>query len=507
MAKDKVESKFIAKKSEDLSTWYTDIVLKGELADYSPVRGCQVYRPYGMAIWERIKSCLDARIKSSGIAGKLHEEAYYPLFIPKSLMMKEAAHVEGFAPECAWVTIGGGKVLDDPLAVRPTSEVIIGVMWSKWITSYRDLPMLHNQWANVVRWEKSTRPFLRTLEFLWQEGHTAHSTEAEALEETLQMLDVYATFAHEDLSLAVLPGKKSDTEKFAGAVSTYAIEAMMPDGKALQSGTSHYMGQNFAKTYDINYQGEDGQEHFCYTTSWGVSHRIMGGALMAHGDDNGSVLPPKIAPIQIVIVPIYRDENREQIIEAARILERSLNKIKVFDQPLRVFLDISDETPGFKYSKWELKGVPFRIELGPKDLQNKTALMVRRFDRKKDFIPFDSESGIEAQKVIENIINMQKELYAKSKAQLSDKIHVCTTENQLQEILNSNAGFALSPWDGSPEMEAEIKKQYGATVRVIADKKDPILAVKLNEITKDANLISLGTGRSATGWVVLAASY
>lgn len=507
MAKDKVENKFITKKSEDLSAWYTDIVLKGELADYSPVRGCQVYRPYGMAVWERIKGCLDARIKSSGIAGKLHEEAYYPIFIPKSLMMKEAEHVEGFAPECAWVTIGGGKVLDDPLAVRPTSEVIIGVMWSKWITSYRDLPVLHNQWANVVRWEKATRPFLRTLEFLWQEGHTAHSTEAEAVEETLNILDMYTTFAREDLSLAVLPGRKSDSEKFAGAVATYAIEAMMPDGKALQSGTSHFLGQNFSKTYDIKFQGEDGQEHFCYTASWGISHRIMGGMLMAHGDDNGMIHPPKVAPIQVVIVPIFKDDNREQIISAARVLELSLKSIKVFDQPLRVILDLSEDTPGFKYSKWELKGVPFRFELGPKDLQNKTALMVSRLDRKKDFVPFDLENGINPEKVVENIINLQKELLTSSNTQLSDKIHVCTTEKQLQEVLNSNAGFALAPWDGSAEMEAIIKRDYGATVRVIADKNNPVLSVKLNEFTKDANLISLGTGRAATGWVVLAASY
>jgi prolyl-tRNA synthetase len=459
----KIESKQIAKRSENLSDWYTDVILKGELADYAPVRGCMVYREYGFAIWERVRFLLDRRIAETGA-----QNVYYPLFIPKSLLMKEAEHVEGFSPEVAWVTIGGGEKLAEPLAVRPTSEVIIGTMWAKWINSYRDLPILQNQWANVVRWEKATRPFLRTLEFLWQEGHTAHRYEEEARDETLRILEVYREFATDDLSMAVLAGIKSDSEKFAGAVSTYAIEAMMPDGKALQSGTSHFLGQNFAKAFDIKFLDEDNIEKYVWTTSWGVSHRIIGGLIMQHGDDNGIILPPKLAPIQAVITPIFQNETKTQVLEAAAKLEKIIKAGSVFDEPMRVKLDADDTTtPGFKFSKWELKGVPVRLEVGPKDLANGQATAVARDDRSKKPLALDLAAGtFDMNGLAAMMEDIQMRLREKAQQAQASRLIEVHTFDEFKEAV-SGKGFAVAPWDGTRETEAAIKEATAATVRVL----------------------------------------
>jgi prolyl-tRNA synthetase len=459
----KIESKQIAKRSENLSDWYTDVILKGELADYAPVRGCMVYREYGFAIWERVRFLLDRRIAETGA-----QNVYYPLFIPKSLLMKEAQHVEGFSPEVAWVTIGGGEKLAEPLAVRPTSEVIIGTMWAKWINSYRDLPILQNQWANVVRWEKATRPFLRTLEFLWQEGHTAHRSMQEAMDETLDILEVYRQFATDDLSMAVLAGQKSESEKFAGAVSTYAIEAMMPDGKALQSGTSHFLGQNFAKAFDIKYLDEDNQEKYVWTTSWGVSHRIIGGLIMQHGDDNGIILPPKLAPIQIIITPIFQNETKAQVLEAAAKLEKIIKTGSLFGEPLRVKLDADDTTtPGFKFSKWELKGVPVRLEIGPKDLANSQAMAVARDERSKKPLAFGLEGGtFDFAGLCAMLEEIQLRLREKAQQAQASRLFEVHNFEEFKDAV-SGKGFAVAPWDGTRETEAAIKEATAATVRVL----------------------------------------
>jgi prolyl-tRNA synthetase len=355
-------------RQENFSEWYNQLVLRAELADYAPVRGCMVVRPYGWALWENIQKALDDRFKATG-----HVNAAFPLLIPQSFMTKEKEHVEGFSPELAVVTHGGGEKLEEPLVVRPTSETIIGTMYSKWIQSYRDLPVLINQWANVVRWEMRTKLFLRTLEFYWQEGHTAHATEQEALEETERMLQVYADFARTEGAVPVIPGRKSESEKFAGAINTYSIEAMMGDTKALQSGTSHFLGQNFAKAFDIKFLDEGNQLQYCWTTSWGVSTRFIGAIIMTHGDDQGLVLPPRLAPIQVVIVPIYRkDEEKSAVMEAVSAVQAQL-------KDLRVKVDEREGlTPGFKFNDWELKGVPLRIEIGPKDVQNGTVALSRR---------------------------------------------------------------------------------------------------------------------------------
>ena len=359
--------KEITPKSEDFSQWYVDVILKAELADYSPVRGCMVIRPYGYSIWEKMQQLLDSRFKATG-----HKNAYFPLFIPESLLQKEAEHVEGFAPEVAWVTHGGNEELAERLAVRPTSETIICHMYSKWIKSWRDLPVLINQWCNVVRWEKSTKPFLRTAEFLWKEGHTAHSSFEEAEEETLRMLEVYRDFVETDLSMPVITGVKSENEKFAGALKTYTIEALMGDGRALQAGTSHNLGQHFAKAYDITYLDKDGKLKHVWQTSWGVTTRLIGAIIMVHGDDRGLKLPPKIAPIQAVIVPILGKES-ETVLNKARELYSILNK------EIKTELDDRNEyTPGWKFNEWEMKGVPVRIEIGPRDIKNEQVVFVRR---------------------------------------------------------------------------------------------------------------------------------
>ena len=462
------DKRFITPRSENASQWYTDVILQAELADYSPVRGCQVYRPYGFAIWEKIKKQLNDRIIATG-----HENTYYPLFIPKSLLDKEAEHVEGFAPEVAWVTHGGGKELDEPLAIRPTSEVIIGVMWAKWLQSYRDLPYLHNQWANVVRWEKTTRPFLRTLEFLWQEGHTAHADEQEAREETARMLEQYQQLAHDDLAMHVISGVKSDSEKFAGAVETWGIEAMMPDGKALQSGTSHYLGQNFAKAYDIKYLAEDNTEKYVYTTSWGVSHRIMGGMLMVHGDDKGLILPPKVAPIHIAVVPITRGDNVAEVYAACHSLAAGLRKLTYNGEPLGVKVDDREGfRPGYKFAHWELRGVPFRMEVGPRDIEEQVAILVDRISGEKRKIGVDYETGAISDVSIEAELNaFHSRLYARSTEDVNTRICEVTSYEEFKEVIAAGKGFVLAPWNGEAATEARIKEETGATTRVMAPQK------------------------------------
>src|SRR6266542_1895077 len=367
----------ITPQSKDFGRWYIDVVRKAELADYSPVKGCMVIRPYGYAIWELMQQALDKRFKATG-----HVNAYFPLFIPESLLMKEAEHVEGFAPQVAWVTQGGNEPLEERLVVRPTSETIIGVMYAKWVQSWRDLPILINQWANVVRREKVTRLFLRTTEFLWQEGHTAHETAEEAEEETRRMLAVYKDFSESELAMPVMDGQKTESEKFAGADRTYSIEALMRDGRALQAGTSHNLGQNFAKAFDITFQARDKSVQHVWGTSWGVTTRLIGAVIMVHGDDSGLVLPPRVAPYQVVIVPIGRDNWRETVLPRARDIERELAAAGS-----RVTLDARDERPGWKFSEWELRGVPLRVEIGPKDIEKSAVLVVRRDTRAKQSVP------------------------------------------------------------------------------------------------------------------------
>ena len=372
--------KQITKQNEDFSQWYTDVIRKADLVDYAPVKGFMVIKPYGYALWENMQRELDKMLKASG-----HKNAYFPLFIPEYLLQKEAEHVEGFAPEVAWVTIGGTEELTERIAVRPTSEAIVCSMYSKWIKSYRDLPILYNQWCNVVRWEKSTRPFLRTSEFLWQEGHTAHATEEEAQEETLKILDIYRDFAENVLAIPMLTGEKSEKEKFAGAKMTYSMEAMMLDGKALQAGTSHNLGQHFAKVFDIQYLDRDGELKYVWTTSWGVSTRLIGGIIMVHGDDRGLVLPPRVAPCQVVIVPIA--QHKEGVLEKAGEIYENLS------ERFRMELDDRDTySVGWKFNEWELKGVPLRLEIGPRDIQNNQVVAVRR-DRRKTVIETEADKN------------------------------------------------------------------------------------------------------------------
>src|SRR3979411_1705365 len=369
----------ITPRSQDFSRWYLDVVRRAELADYSPVKGCMVIRPYGYAIWELIQQALDGRIKASG-----HVNAYFPLFIPESLLNKEAEHVEGFAPQVAYVTHGGGEELEEKLVVRPTSEAIFGTMYANWVQPSRELPVLMNQWANVVRWEKVTRPFLRTTEFLWQEGHTAHETAEEAETETLMILDLYASTAERVLAMPVIKGQKSESEKFAGALRTYSIEALMGDGRALQAGTSHNLGQNFAKAFEITFQARDKSVQHVWGTSWGMTTRLVGAAIMVHGDDSGLVLPPRIAPYQVVIVPIGRDNWRETGLPRAPEIQRELQAAGI-----RVTLDDREERPGWKFAEWELRGVPLRLEIGPKDIEKSAVLIARRDTREKQSLPMD----------------------------------------------------------------------------------------------------------------------
>jgi prolyl-tRNA synthetase len=445
----------ITPRSEDYSRWYTDICTRAELADYSPVKGCMVIRPHGYAIWEKIQRSLDRRFKATG-----HENAYFPLLIPEEFLKREAEHVEGFAPECAVVTHGGGKKLEQPLVVRPTSETIINAMFSKWVKSYRDLPLLINQWANVVRWEMRTRLFLRTTEFLWQEGHTAHATKQEAHDETIQMLNVYADFAESEMAIPVLRGVKSDNEKFAGADKTYCIEAMMQDGKALQAGTSHDLGQNFAKAFDIKFQDEKGEWQHAWQTSWGVSTRLVGALIMGHSDDQGLVLPPKLAPIQVVIVPIWKTDEDEK----ARLREAA-NRIKdeLFEAGIDVKLDDREKVnPGFKYNEWEMKGVPLRLELGPKDLAKNQVFSARRDIREKEAIPFDHlVEGVKAK-----LDTIQKALFDKALALRAERSRDIDSYDEFKEAIEEN-GFFRAHWCGDGACELKIKEETKATIRAM----------------------------------------
>jgi len=446
--------KGITKREEDFSQWYNDIVMRAELADYSPVKGCMVIRPYGYAIWENIQHQLDKRIKDSG-----HQNAYFPLFIPESFLSKEADHVEGFAPECAVVTHGGGKKLEENLYVRPTSETIIYSMYSKWIRSWRDLPMLLNQWGNVVRWEMRTRLFLRTTEFLWQEGHTAHATAEEAEEEVLKILAIYKGFAESVLAIPVFDGAKSDAEKFAGAVRTYAIEGMMQDRKALQLGTSHNLGQNFSKAFNVTFQDKDGKLQYVWQTSWGVSTRLIGAIVMAHGDDRGLILPPRVAPIAAVIVPIFRDAaSREKVLEAARKCR------ELIADSATVEIDEREQyAPGWKFNEWELRGVPLRIEIGPRDVQNEQVVLVRRDSGKKETFP---QSGLR-ESVVALLDEIQKNLFERCLKFRDENTINVDDFSEFSAEMESPGIFARSHWCGSAECEAAIKEQTKATIRCI----------------------------------------
>ncbi len=447
-------AKNLTARSEDYSRWYNDLVQQAELADYAPVKGCMVIRPHGYALWENIQRGLDGMFKETG-----HSNAYFPLLIPESFMKKEADHVEGFAPECAVVTHGGGKKLEEPLYIRPTSETIIYYMYSKWIQSYRDLPLLLNQWANVVRWEMRTRLFLRTTEFLWQEGHTAHATDAEAEEETLQMLDVYYRFARDFMAIDPIRGLKTDSERFAGAVRTYCIEAMMQDHRALQAGTSHNLGQNFAKAFDVKYQSEDGQMEYVWNTSWGVSTRLVGALIMAHSDDNGLVAPPRLAPVQVVLIPIARkDDERARVLQVVDQLEASLKgrvRLKV-DRRFEV-------SPGWKFNEWELKGACLRLELGPRDVAAGQVTAVSRLDRSKQDIPLDQV----ADRVPEILDELQATLLENYRKMQSDHTHQVDDYGRFNAILDGDGGFLLSHWCGGAECEAKVKAETKATIRCI----------------------------------------
>jgi prolyl-tRNA synthetase len=443
----------ITPRSQDFSRWYLDVVRRAELADYSPVKGCMVIRPYGYAIWELIQQALDRRIKATG-----HVNAYFPLFIPESLLTKEAAHVEGFAPQVAYVTHGGGEELEERLVVRPTSEAIFGTMYAKWIQSWRDLPVLINQWANVVRWEKVTRPFLRTTEFLWQEGHTAHETEAEAEEETLKILGLYQETLETELAMPVVTGRKSESEKFAGALRTYSIEALMGDGRALQAGTSHNLGQNFAKAFDITFQARDKSVQHVWGTSWGVTTRLIGAAIMMHGDDSGLVLPPRVAPYQVVIVPIGRDNWREDVLPRAREIQDLLTAAG-----FRVTLDQRDERPGWKFAEWELRGVPLRIEIGPKDIEKSQVLTVRRDTREKLGVPVD---GLAA-RVRGMLDDVQRNLLERATRFRDEHTWRVESYGAFKEVLEGRPGFVIAPWCGSASCEAQIKTDTQATIRNI----------------------------------------
>ena len=460
-------AKGVTPQSTDASKWYTDVITKAQLADYGPVKGTMVIRPYGYSIWESIKDAFDQQFKATG-----HTNAYFPLFIPKSFLAKEAEHVEGFAKECAVVTHSKLKVddnkqlvvdpaskLEEEIIVRPTSETVIWSMYKKWINSYRDLPILINQWANVVRWEMRTRLFLRTSEFLWQEGHTAHATEKEAIDEALKILDIYKDVAENTMAIPVLTGYKSESEKFAGAVETYCIEAMMGDKKALQAGTSHYLGQNFAKAFDVKFQNENNKEEYVYATSWGVSTRLIGALIMVHGDDKGLRIPPKVAPIQIVIVPIYKtDEDKQKISDYMKPLIQNFS-----DTNIRYLYDDRDKmSPGFKFNEWEMKGVPIRIEVGMRDLENQMIVFSRRDDNSKHQISFQ-----ESQHYFSNILsNIQESLFNQAKKFLNNNMYTLNDYEKFKTTI-ADGGFVQCGWDGEKSTEDFIKKETKASIRCI----------------------------------------
>jgi prolyl-tRNA synthetase len=445
--------KEITNKDEDFSRWYTDVVRKADLADYSSIKGCMVIKPYGYELWENIKNGLDKMIKATG-----HKNAYFPLFVPESLLKKEAEHVKGFAPEVAWITHGGDEELEERLAIRPTSEAIICATYSEWVQSWRDLPILINQWANVVRWEKVTRLFLRTREFLWQEGHTAHATEEEAEVETLKMLGVYKELAENFLAMPVLIGRKSEAQKFPGAVHTYAVEALMSNGWALQAGTSHNLGQHFAKVFDIQYLDKNQEQQYVWQTSWGVSTRLIGGVIMTHGDNAGLILPPKIAPIQAIIVPIIFDKSRAEVLEKVNQLIQSLS------DKFRVEADLRDEyTPGWKYNEWELKGVPIRIEVGPRDVKNEQVVVVRRDTREKTIVKEADLKGV-IEKMLDDI---QADIFQKAKDFRDSHTYDVDDFAIFESIMEEGRGFIYSNWCGSSDCEKTIQDKTSATIRCI----------------------------------------
>jgi prolyl-tRNA synthetase len=460
------DEKKLPTRAQDFSGWYNELVVRAELADYAPVRGCMVIRPNGYGIWERMQRQLDDMFKETG-----HQNAYFPLLIPQSFLHKEAQHVEGFAPETAVVTYGGGKQLDEPLVIRPTSETIIYSMFAKWVQSYRDLPLLINQWANVVRWEMRTRLFLRTLEFLWQEGHTAHATEAEAEEETRRMLGVYRDFMEGWMAMPVVTGRKSESEKFAGALRTYSCEAMMQDNKALQAGTSHNLGQNFARAFDLTFQTEAGELDFAWNTSWGVSTRMVGGLVMTHGDDNGLVTPPLLAPIEVVIVPIYRtDADRERVVAAAMKIKESLGAWERRSPArLRIHVDAREGIkPGAKYYEWELRGIPIRMEIGPRDLDAGQAILVRRDTREKRPYPLDTIG----EAIHELLSAIQENLLETARARRErNSVRGNITYDRFREIMDGDGAFVYAGWCGSAECEATIKDETKATIRCLPDEE------------------------------------
>jgi len=452
------DTKALTTRAADFSAWYNEVIMRAELADYSPVRGCMVIRPNGYAIWEQMQRALDQMFKDTG-----HQNAYFPLFIPQSFLSREAEHVEGFAPETAVVTHGGGKELEEPLVVRPTSETIIYSMYAKWIQSYRDLPVLINQWANVVRWELRTRLFLRTTEFLWQEGHTAHATEDEAEAETRQMLRVYRAFMEDWMAMPVLTGLKTDSERFAGALRTYACEALMQDDRALQAGTSHNLGQNFAKAFEVTFQSAEGTLEYVWNTSWGVSTRLVGGLIMTHSDDSGLVCPPRLAQYQVVIVPIHKtDEERATVLDAA---ERTRGVLAATG--IRVHVDSRDGIkPGAKYYEWEGRGVPFRLEIGPRDVAAASAMLARRTGGKKEPVSLE---GL-ADRLHAEMNRMQIELLEAARARReAASIRGATREQLIERMAGPGGGFVYGGFCGSGECEAEIKEQTKATIRVLPD--------------------------------------
>jgi len=476
----------ITKRDEDYSRWYIDVIAEAELADYAPVKGCMVIRPNGYAIWEKMQAGLDKLFKETG-----HVNAYFPLFIPESFMRKEADHIEGFAPECAVVTHGGGKKLEEALFIRPTSETIIWSMYKRWIQSYRDLPILINQWANVVRWEMRTRLFLRTTEFLWQEGHTAHATYDEAEKETLQMLDVYRTFAEDYMAVPVIPGVKTEKEKFAGAIRTYCIEAMMQDRKALQAGTSHNLGQNFAKAFDVEYLDEQGKREYVWATSWGVSTRLVGALIMTHSDDNGLVVPPKLAPLEVVLVPIWKGAD-----ERATVLERANKIVAEWKGKFSFKLDDRDNyRPGFKFNEWEKRGVPIRIEMGPKDLQNDNAVLVRRDTGAKRVVAQADLTG-EIRRTLEQ---MQTDLYNRALAFREQNSKAIADYSQFKKEIEEPGGFFWTHWCGDRACEDRLQNETKATIRCI-----PRIATNVQSAKEGKCLLCGGAAKEP---VVIAKAY
>ena len=462
MATDTPTKRFVSSitsQSEDFPGWYNDVVLKAQLADYSPVRGCMVIRPYGYAIWESMRDELDRHIKRTG-----HDNVYFPLFVPKSLLEKEAEHVEGFNPQVAWVTHAGGEELTEPLAIRPTSEAIIAEVVKDWIQSYRDLPMLFNLWNNVVRWELRTRLFLRTAEFLWQEAHTFHATEQEAADEVATGLEAYRATSEEWLAIPVIRGVKTKNETFPGANYTWAIEALMRDGKALQAGTSHMLGQNFAKAAGITFLDRDNTLKNPYGTSWGFSTRMVGATIMAHGDDSGLVLPSNVAPKQLVIVPIFRtEEDRVAVAAAIETLEKQLADVQTKSGPLRWTTDWREESPGFKFNHWELRGVPYRLEIGPRDLATNHGVLVRRVDREKQTVDL---SGLAAE-LPARLADYQQMLFERALDFRAANTHYADSYDEFKVVLDKEGGFLMAPWCGATECEKQINNETGASIRVI----------------------------------------